>query len=88
VAAPSLIRSSGGGEGVAEAGARKDGARAVLFIGARGGEGRRGGEHRRACHGGDDGIQWLRDGSGRRGEGTARAQCAVAQGAKPSWRAC
>ena len=36
--APSLIRSSGGGEGVAEADARKDGARAVLFIGARGGE--------------------------------------------------
>jgi hypothetical protein len=55
---PSLIRSSGGGEGVAEAGVRKDGAWAVLFIGARGGEGRRGGEHRRAGHGGDDGTQW------------------------------
>jgi hypothetical protein len=53
---PGEIRSSGGGEGVAEASVRKDGARAVLFIGVRGREGRRGGEHRRACHDGDDGI--------------------------------
>jgi hypothetical protein len=52
---------------VAEAGVRKDGAQAVLFIGAQGGERRRGGEHQRACHGGDDGTQWRRDGSGRRG---------------------
>jgi hypothetical protein len=52
---------------VAEAGVRKDGARAVLFIGARGGERRRGGEHQRARHGGDDGTKWRRDGSGRRG---------------------
>jgi hypothetical protein len=58
VAAPGAIQSSGGGEGVAEASARKDGARAVLFIGARDGERRRGGEHRRARHGGDDGTQW------------------------------
>jgi hypothetical protein len=43
---------------VAEASVRKDGARAVLFIGARGREGRRGGEHQRSCHGDDDGIQW------------------------------
>jgi hypothetical protein len=62
-----LIRSSGGGGEVAEAGVRKDGARAVLFIGARGGERRRGGEHQRARHGGDDGTKWRRDGSGRRG---------------------
>jgi hypothetical protein len=74
---------------VAEAGVKKGGARAVLFIGARGGEGRRGGEHQRACHSGDAGAQWWRrDGSGRRGEGIAWAQCAVVQGAKPSWRAC
>jgi hypothetical protein len=52
---------------VAEAGVRKDGPRVVLFIGAWGGERRRGGKHRRALHGGDDGTQWRRDGSGRRG---------------------
>jgi hypothetical protein len=44
----------------------KQGARGGPFIGGRGGEGRRGGEHRRAHHGGDDGTQWRRDGSGRR----------------------
>jgi hypothetical protein len=31
---------------VAEAGVKNEGALAVLFIGARGGEGKRGGEHR------------------------------------------
>jgi hypothetical protein len=51
-----LDSAQGRGEGVAKAGVKKDGARAVLFIGARGGEGRRGGGHRRACHGGDDGA--------------------------------
>jgi hypothetical protein len=58
---------------VVEADVKKDGARAVLFIGARGGEGRRGGGHRRACHGGDDGTVvgtgWL----GQAGDGMARA---------------
>jgi hypothetical protein len=28
------------------------------FIGTRGGEGARGGVHRRACHDGDGGAQW------------------------------
>jgi hypothetical protein len=38
------------------------------------GKGARGGEQRRACHGGDGGAQWWRrDGSGRRGDGMARA---------------
>jgi hypothetical protein len=53
-----LDLAQGRGEEVAEAGVKKEGARAVLFIGARGGEGRRGGTHRRACHGSDDGAQW------------------------------
>jgi hypothetical protein len=76
--------------GVAEAGVKKDGARAVLFIGARDREGRRGGKHRRACRGGDDGAQWWRrDGSGRRVTGWLR----LAQGDRdarrqPCWRAC
>jgi hypothetical protein len=50
---------------VAEAGVRNWGARGGPFIGARGGEGARGGAHRRARHGGDGGAQWRRrDGSG------------------------
>jgi hypothetical protein len=63
-----------GGEVVAEARVRKGGARAVLFIGAGGGEEE--GEMAStgdACRGGDDGAQWWRrDGSGRRGDGMAR----------------
>jgi hypothetical protein len=39
--------SSGKGEEVAKAEVKKGGARAVLFIGARGGGGRGGGKHRR-----------------------------------------
>jgi hypothetical protein len=51
---------------VAKAGVRDWEARGGPFIGARGGEGARGGMHRRARHGGDGGAQWRRrDGSGR-----------------------
>jgi hypothetical protein len=51
---------------VAEAGVRNWGARGGPFIGARGGEGARGGVHMRARHGGDGGAQWRRrDDSGR-----------------------
>jgi hypothetical protein len=58
--------SSGKEEGGGRGWCGKSGARAVLFIGARGGEGARGGAHRRARHGGDGGAQWRRrDGSGR-----------------------
>jgi hypothetical protein len=58
--------SSGKGEEMAEAGVRNWGARGGPFIGTRGEKGARGGEHRRACHGGDGGAQWRRrDGSGR-----------------------
>jgi hypothetical protein len=48
------------------------------------GEGRRGGEHRRARHDGGDGAKWRWDGSGRQGvggEGSARAQCVGAHDA-------
>jgi hypothetical protein len=42
------------------------GAQGGPFIGARGGEGARGGVHRRTRHGGGGGAQWRqRDGSGR-----------------------
>jgi hypothetical protein len=58
---------------VAKAGVRNWGARGGPFIGAGGGEGARGGVHRRARHGGDGGAQWRRrDGSGRGGDGMAR----------------
>jgi hypothetical protein len=51
---------------VAEAGVEKEGARAVLLWAPGAGNGARGGEHRRACHGGDGGAQWRRrDGSGQ-----------------------
>jgi hypothetical protein len=51
---------------VAEAGVRDWGARGGPFIGARGGEGARGGVHRRDRHGGDGGAKWRRrDDSGR-----------------------
>jgi hypothetical protein len=53
-----LDSAQGRGEGVVEAGMKKEGAWAVLFIGAWGGEGRRGGAHRQACHSGGDGALW------------------------------
>jgi hypothetical protein len=40
-----LNSAQGRGEGVAEASVKNEGARVVLFIGARGLEGRQGGEH-------------------------------------------
>jgi hypothetical protein len=65
--------SSGKEEGGGRGWCGKSEARAVLFIGARGGEGARGGAHRRARHGGDGGAQWRRrDDSGRGGDGMAR----------------
>jgi hypothetical protein len=56
-------RGRGSGRGRCEEGWSSGGP----FIGGQGGEGRRGGEHRRACHGGDDGTQWRWDGSSRWG---------------------
>jgi hypothetical protein len=58
---------------VAEASVRDWGARGGPFIGARGGEGARGGVHQRARHNRDGGAQWRRrDDSGRGGDGMAR----------------
>jgi hypothetical protein len=59
--------SSGKGRGSGRGWSGERGSSGGPFIGARGGEGARGSEHRRACHDGDGGAQWRRrDGSGRR----------------------
>jgi hypothetical protein len=60
---------------VAEAGVKEARARAIPFIGDRGGGIGEVASTGDACRGGDDGAQWWRwDGSGRRGDRMARGR--------------